>query len=126
MATNRKTTTTSKEVRTAIRKHVLECICFDGYDTLKTEDQASDKEKVLTLFDIHSKEYQHNNRLSQQQSFVEWCKGLPSSFNIEFYDYKIEETLKSFGIDTTAYKGNDNMFDFYLNLLYRELMFLSK
>lgn len=124
IATNR---TQRNEV---INAYILGCIDSDGYDVTTT----TDKEKVQFLIDTFNKEYNHaeNKRYyghnNTQRIFTEWCKGLPSCFNIEFTNYDILQLGAKWGmLDSTASESKkDTFINNYWNGLYMAVKRVAK
>jgi len=74
--------------------YIINAIDADGYDT----EPTTDTEKLQFLFDTFRNEYGWMiERVGHQTAFAEWCKGLPSAFNIEFTNWGIIELAKSWG-----------------------------
>lgn len=72
-----------------ITKYVMDAIDPSGYDVVC----ENDKEKLQFLINTFNAEYNHDYNLrrlgSVQKVFEEWLMGVPSCFNIDFYNHKI-------------------------------------
>lgn len=83
---------------TFVHPYILECIDSEAYDVVTTTNEEKLKFLHKTfIFEYWYKEnqvYYHNNIIT---AFASWCQGLPSSFNIEFENYKIIELAKKWG-----------------------------
>jgi len=87
-------TNTTKQLNAQVFPYLLDCICSDGYDVVT----SSDAEKVAFLRDTFYAEAGWNiDRIGTQNALMEWCQGLPSSFNIEFANYHIILLAKKWG-----------------------------
>jgi hypothetical protein len=80
-----KNITVSKVERNVlIYDYIISCINGEGYNV----ELTNDKEKVLFLWETFKKEYCYPENIhyygSIQNVFVNWCMGLPSSFNVLF------------------------------------------
>lgn len=93
-------TVTQKERHVMIREYIIDCISTEGYD-ITAETPA---EKIKFLVDTFKKEYWNAENMRYyktfQNCFNNWCMGLPSSFNIEFENYKIIELGVKWGLLT--------------------------
>ena len=105
---------------TFVNPYILECIESEGYGVVTN----SDEEKLRFLYNTFISEYwykenqtyYHNNIIV---AFSSWCQGLPSSFNIEFENYKIIELAKKWGslpLDATE-KQEDKILENYWNFI---------
>lgn len=76
--------------------YILNAIDAEGYDLEKLPE--TDKEKLQFLADTFKNEYCNEWNLKQYGSYQEvmrqWIMGLPSSFNIDFENYRIIELAK--------------------------------
>jgi hypothetical protein len=83
---------------TFVYPYILNCIDSEVYE-VKTE---SEEEKLSFLYKtfvseywyIENQRYYHNNIIT---AFASWLQGLPSSFNIDFENYRIIEIAKEWG-----------------------------
>jgi len=80
-----------------LRKYILECINPENYD-VKANTEG---EKIKFLIDTFKSEYINPKNLKRygciEKVFTEWLNGLPSAFDIYFYNYNIVEKGKSLG-----------------------------
>jgi hypothetical protein len=104
---------------TFVYPYILECIDSQGYE-IKTE---TDEEKLNFLYNTFISEYwykenqvyYHGNIIT---AFASWLQGLPSSFNIDYENYRIIEIAKEWGSipqdanDKQEDKILDNWFNF--------------
>jgi len=110
----------TKENKTQIKNYILESINGENYNTeFKTETEKL--KFVLNCFNI---EYGVNiKRLGLYRTFSEYLRGLPSCFNIDFYNHKILELAYDWGQDTTNKKQRDKIisqwFDFITNQFFK-------
>ncbi len=83
---------------TFVYPYILKCIESEGYE-VKTETNT---EKLAFLYKtfvseywyIENQRYYHNNIIV---AFASWLQGLPSSFNIDYENYRIIEIAKEWG-----------------------------
>lgn len=104
---------------TFIYPYILECIDSDGYE-IKTETEV---EKLNFLYNTFIKEYWYKENQIYYHSniitaFASWLQGLPSSFGVDFENYRIIEIAKKWGSipadanDKQEDKILDNWFNF--------------
>ena len=110
--------TTNKEFKEAVRQHILEIL---------GEDNTSDPKEQLTELVTDFESYYYGGNI--QNTFIDWCKGLPSSLHVEYFTFKIDKILESWfatiGQEYDPDRLEDNM-DYYLYLIFRELKALLK
>ena len=86
--------THSKHVQNLATAYILNAIDCSGYDI----ECNTAKEKLQFLADTFKSEYCYPENLryygSKQKTFENWLRGLPSSFNIDFENYRIIEIAK--------------------------------
>ena len=83
------------EQRKNYEKYVLDSIDASGYEG---QNPKTDKEKLQFLKDTFKSEYGFAiKQKGERKAFEEWISGLPSSYNIEFYNNKILELAKKMG-----------------------------
>ncbi len=125
-----KTKLTTKERNTLIHSYILGCIDSDGYGvTLK-----NDKERINWLLATFKSEKlnNHANWLkyygSEAAAFTDWCRGLPSCFNIVFSNYDILNKGIEWGLisDDVSEKKEDNFIEQYWTSLYRNVKAIEK
>lgn len=79
-----------------VKAYILEAIDNQGCNNSK--ELKTDAEKLQFLFDAFKSEYGWSiERKGMQSAFSDWIMGLPSSFNIDFENYKILELAKLWG-----------------------------
>jgi len=95
--------TTSKEVKTAIRKYILDRIDLSGYDL--DQNSMSANEQIKTVHDIFCSEMKWAiTRYGEENAFVDWLRGLPSAIAIHFY-YCDERALLKEWMQQTDYES---------------------
>lgn len=108
----------NKELDIAIKKYIVEAISTDGYDF--PAKSPSDKMLLQFLYDTFRSEYGWSiERYGEQKAFSEWIMGLPSSFNVDFENYKILQLavkLGSIPVDYTE-KQADNILANWWNFI---------
>jgi len=88
----------TKERNKLVFDYVLDCIDLDGFNLEKQPE--TDQEKLQFVVDTFKQEYNDWNKRNYpnlQLRFSEWLKGLPSSFNVDFENYKILQIAKEWG-----------------------------
>lgn len=96
--------------------YIIESINSDDYDA----DPKTKKEKLQFLKDNFKSEYGFMiARVGEQNAFKEWISGLPSSFNIEFMNYKILLLAKKMGSlpENATDKQEDKVLENYWNFM---------
>lgn len=118
--------TNSKEVKEKIQKYILECIDLSEQNC----NDDSDKGKIQFLYDEFKRvsifPYNLQYFKTYQRCFMDFCQGLPSYFNIEFYDNAILEQMSNFGLPLPENKTNEQGIQLYYDLLYINFMDLCK
>lgn len=79
-------------------EYILGCVSTDGYDKVLT----TDKEKIDFVYECFNSEYWYaeNKRYykgNDRLAFANWLMGLPSSFNVDYQNYRILELAKEWG-----------------------------
>lgn len=96
-ATQKTVNTNSKEFKTKFFAYLLSCIDGSGYG----KELTTDAEKLQFVSDCFKSEYLCDYELKRtknyQDCFASWISGLPSSFNIDFENYRILELSFEFG-----------------------------
>jgi hypothetical protein len=93
--------------------YVLARIDGEGYDVSLT----TDKEKAAFLLDTFKAEHGYNiARMGMQRALSEWLKGLPSAFNVTFWNHEIVQEGVAMGYltredDKRAEKFTERWFD---------------
>lgn len=106
--------------------YILNCIDSDGY-SVKTE---TEREKLQFLADTFKSEYGWalERYKSVQKTFVEWIMGLPSSFNIDFYNYRLIKLGIEWGYlaaDSSESK-QDRFIESFWNRIYMKVHVMCK
>lgn len=87
----------TKELNRLTFAYILDAIDSSGYG----KETTTDTEKLQFLADCFNSEYVYTENLrrygSYQKTFENWLRGLPSSFNIDFENYRIIEIAKLWG-----------------------------
>lgn len=79
-----------------VKQYILDAISNEGYDDAK--ELVTEAEKLDFLAKTFIGEYSYAvDRLGASKAFADWIMGLPSSFNIDFENYKILELAKAWG-----------------------------
>jgi hypothetical protein len=90
-------TTANKQVKARIEAYILNAIDGSGYD----RQPETDQQKLIFLATTFKTEYCYKANFQRyktvQAVLREWIMGLPSCFNIAFYNGDILETAKTFG-----------------------------
>lgn len=97
--------------------YILDAIDASGCD----KHPKTDKEKLQFVVDTFKSEYGFNiQRMRTQRAFTEWLKGLPSSINIDFENYRIIEIAKDWGSlpKDANDKQEDKILDSWFNFIY--------
>ena len=88
-----KTTTANKgNLDRKAKEYVISCIDLVPYE-LSTGSAEGD---IMALYSIFSREYGHEviRQGNEVKAFASWCQGLPTCFNIAFYNSDIIELAK--------------------------------
>jgi hypothetical protein len=114
-----KTTTNSKEVRDAVKKHILESVYDENENQFKNFDEASKylAEEFKRVADNKNNQSKFPNN---QDRFTDYLKGIP--FHFEYTDEGLEKFLNGLGINPTKkqYTG-DQMWKLYGALIWKEV-----
>lgn len=112
-------TTANKQVKANINAYILNAINGEGYDRTPETDQ----QKLLFLATTFKSEYCYKNNFKRygtvQAVLKEWIMGLPSAFNIAFYNDDIIEVAKTFGNlpKTMSEKEEDKIINNWFNFI---------
>jgi len=94
------TTSNTKKgrINAAVKQYILYCIDTENYGVIATND----KDKLNFLYETFKTEFVYESNViryggNRVKMLSEWFMGLPSSFNIDFENYKILEIAKSWG-----------------------------
>lgn len=127
-ASKMKKTVNKKNQREMIFAYILDCIDGSGYDKKLT----TDADKIQFLLDTFRAEYCNEYNLkyygSEQNTFKNWCMGLPSAFNMDFENYKIIALGQLWGLlEENATEAQESKFvDQYWDRLYMNVMQLKR
>jgi hypothetical protein len=90
-------TSANAKVKAKINAYILNCIDGEAYERTPETDQ----QKLLFLATTFKSEYCYKNNFKRygtvQRIMAEWIMGLPSCFNVAFYNSDILEIAKTFG-----------------------------
>lgn len=119
MTTTKKLSTNSKEVKEAIKQHILECVYNEGEENFETVEKA--KMYLYADFErVAGHAYNLKRFPNEQERFADYMGGIP--FWFEFETYKIEEFLKGLGINPEGKKYDSNkVWQLYTYLIFKEL-----
>jgi hypothetical protein len=102
------------------KDYILDCISTEGREL--SVEPKTDKERLQFLFDTFRDEYLYEANIkrygSKENCFKEWIMALPSSFNVDFENYKIILIAQKWGslpeifTDKQAEKIIENWFNF--------------
>lgn len=91
------TTTPRKQFNDLVNAYILGAIDSSGYG----KELTTDTEKLQFVMDCYQSEYAYPQNLQRykthQNCFANWLQGLPSSFNIDYENYRIIEIAKQWG-----------------------------
>ena len=120
MTTTKKIRTNSKEVKEAIKQHILEYV-YD-YETEEIFKNIEESKKYLyqEFNKVAGHPYNLNKFPNEQDRFADYMGGIP--FLFEFETYKIEEFLNGLGINPEGKKFEANkVWQLYTYLIFKEL-----
>ena len=77
------------------KEYIIDCIDLDPYD-MSTGSAEGD---IIALYSIFKREYGHeiSRQGNEIKAFSSWCQGLPTCFNIAFYNSDIIALAKEWG-----------------------------
>jgi hypothetical protein len=114
--------TTKKEFKNQIQEHIIKCLSTDQYTELHFQ-----LNEVVEAFKNWYSPYEQKRFPNRQEAFQDWLMGLPSELSVEYTNYGISETLKSwFENCGETYKEQKDELKFYTYLIYREFQSLCK
>lgn len=97
MTTNTQHGTARQKLSSFVNAYILDAIEGSGYG----KELVTDTEKLQFVADCYKSEYAFPENLqrygSHQNSFANWIQGLPSSFGIDYENYRIIELAKEWG-----------------------------
>ena len=84
-----------KQFNQVVRQYIIDCIDSENYDVVTT----TDAEKLTFLYQTFKSEGGNPEQLryykgNEYKTFENWLQGLPSSFNVDFENYRIIEIAK--------------------------------
>ena len=120
--------TNNKEFKYQVRQHILDIL---------DEEQSQEPQTQLQLVADEFNHYHTGQRrltASIQESFIDWCRGLPSHLNVEFRHYEINKIMtvwfRSIGKEYDENKlpkmMNEDPMQYYLSFILREIKALFK
>lgn len=112
--------TNSKEVRNAIKKHILECVCDYSENNFATLKEACDH--LYNEFDrVANYAYNKKRIPNDQKRFEDYLQG--SQFHFHYTNEDIEAFLNSLGINKEGKKYEPyKMWNLYAYLIYSETL----
>ena len=110
--------TNSKQVRDAMRKHILDAVTDENGDTLSTFEQA--KERLAADFDRVANYPNNIHRFPNEEGrFHDYLMGVPYSF--EFANHEITNFLNNLGINPCGKEyDTDKSARLYTYLIFKE------
>ena len=119
--------TNSKVFKSQVQEHILNNLSEDYHDSDHVADRLADVwSDFNSWYGPHEQKHHHN----KQEAFTHWLDGLPSCLNTEFESYNVHQTMKSFFEDAggsyNKSKPDDKEYKLYKNLIYMNLLDLSK
>ena len=110
--------TNSKQVRSAMRKHITECVYINDEPASSFEDA---KKGVKTLFEGVANDPYNIKRLpNNQERFSDFLNGLP--FHFHYYNEDINDFLNGLGINPQNKTfSNEKSLRLYHYLIFREV-----
>ena len=107
--------------------YIIEAIDADGYDLEQLPQTDGDKLQFLAET-FHAEYGWMIQRVGPITAFAEWCKGVPSSFNIKFTNWEIIELAKEWGSleADAAERQEQKILDNYWNLIANKTFQLFK
>lgn len=111
--------TNSKQVRAAMRQHILECVTDDDGNNFATFDEAAERLKSefhrVADYPNNLKKFPNN-----QERFHDYLMGIP--FGFEFTNFGIACFLESLEIGKNGVKYNEEKSArLYTSLIFREI-----
>lgn len=126
-----KTKTQKQVVSEKYAGYIISCINSEGYDVF-SDSLNTPEAKLRFLHDTFVSEYWHDYNkkryVTKQNAFREWIMGLPSSFDIEWENYRIIELAKRMGslADDATYKQEEAILDNYFSFITNKVFVLFK
>lgn len=107
----------TNQVREEVRKYILECMNFEGYNMQPT---------AANVFKTFRNEYEYPYSIkrypNQQARFCEWLKGCPTVLQVSMCYNEVREILiNRFKTNTPAKRDDVKSFNYFLALIYMEL-----
>jgi hypothetical protein len=104
------------ELDRVVKQYILDAISSEGYDVdieliMEANKQnisfeEYDKGRLQFIYNNFKSEYGWSiERVGEHKAFTEWIQGLPSSFNVDFENYKILELARKWGSISPDLKG---------------------
>ena len=110
---------TIKEKNQVVKDYILAANNGEGYG----KELNTDIERLQFLADCYKSEYSFPDNLrrykTHQNCFANWLMGLPSSFNVDFENYRIIEIAKEWGdlTDNSPSRKVDNVLNNWFNYI---------
>lgn len=125
--------TNTKAFRAKVREYIMDVLAeeygppYGSGVAFGKDDLKRGLETVAADFSSWSAVEMRRSRKSYQQLFSDWLNCAPSSFDVHFYDYEINDIMASWGLtnDDGKYPQERTNFMFHY-LLYSELLKLCK
>ena len=114
---------TSKQVVSAIRAHILESV--RNCDEMEDKSEFEVVQHVLNEFERVAGYPANKIRFTnQQERFSDYLSGLPFGFDFTYFD--IRNRLESFGLDRRDDIDDDKTTKHYHYLIYREVLAMAR
>ena len=112
--------TNNKIVKTAIQKYIIDCIDTSEQGLNENINLAGKLEFICSEFKrVAGYEYNLKRFPNVQERFIDWLLGLPSYFNIEYYNDEIINVLMpSFSLPLPANKTEEQGIKLFYNLIF--------
>lgn len=107
-----------KEIREENPHHQLKKFLEDRIDFEEYGIKVNPNRKISQLYDVFEDEYGWAiKRMGQKKAIIEWLQGLPSTIDIPYYYDEINNLLYALGFDDVKQMEDDELSDFYYNLV---------
>lgn len=125
--------TNTKAFRAKVREYIMGVLA-EEYGTpdgdaavISKEDVKRGLEAIAADFSFYAQAEQRRSRRPYQQIFSDWLTCLPSSFDVPYLDFEINEVMASWGLTNPDEKYPQERTNFLFHyLLYSELLKLCK
>ena len=117
---------TTKSQFAQIEKYIFDCIDFQGYEFKETSDK---KELLSNLIETFKIEFWHDYNQKYYKGdikigFENWLLGLPSSFNVDFENYRILEIGGDWGFDLSSETKEDKFISQWFQMISNSVFYL--